>query len=341
MLPYWNLGGTLFPTYSLLTLLGAAAAWLYFHRQLKARGENPGRTEQAFLFGVLGALVGAKFLYLLLQLPQLLQDLPLLAADPGRLFRPLPLGWVRLLWRLFGALAAVWLFCRRRKVPFSQLGPTWSPPSPCFTPLAGWLLPGRVLLRHSRPRRLAGVTFRVSPVAPNGVALLPVQLYEAAGCLLLFLLLHRLARRGWKGEVLLLVYLAIYALFRFALEFLRGDAAPGDVGGIFHLSAAGSGYSGRCPPPPDPPSPYVRQTAAPVTHRPPAVFRFRSPASSSSGTGVLEQAFKIVRGEKIPERLHPRGNLLDGHRLLLQKPAGQLLAYIRGVVDVVAVLVRS
>ena len=41
MLPYWNLGGTLFPTYSLLTLLGAAAAWLYFHRQLKARGENP------------------------------------------------------------------------------------------------------------------------------------------------------------------------------------------------------------------------------------------------------------------------------------------------------------
>ena len=54
----------------------------------------------------------------------------------------------------------------------------------------------------------------------------------------------------------------------------------------------------------------------------------------------MEQAFKIVRGEKIPERLHPRGNLLGGHRLLLQKPAGQLLAYIRGVVDVVAVLVQ-
>lgn len=76
------------------------------------------------------------------------------------------------------------------------------------------------------------MTFRVSPVAPNGVALLPVQLYEAAGCLLLFLLLHRLARRGWKGEALLLVYLAAYALFRFALEFLRGDAAGG-CGGYF------------------------------------------------------------------------------------------------------------
>ena len=88
MLSYWNLGGTLFPTYSLLTLLGAAAAWLYFHRQLKARGENPGRTEQAFLFGVLGALVGAKFLYLLLQLPPLLQDLPLLAAHTAAIYAP-------------------------------------------------------------------------------------------------------------------------------------------------------------------------------------------------------------------------------------------------------------
>lgn len=170
---------------------------LYFHRQLKARGENPGRTEQAFLFGVLGALVGAKFLYLLLQLPQLLQDLPLLAADPGRLFRPLPLGWVRLLWRAVrrsGRGLAV--------LPAAQgpLFPTGGRPGPRRPPVShlwpGGLLPGRVLLRHSRPRRLAGVTFRVSPVAPNGVALLPVQLYEAAGCLLLFLLLHRLARRG-------------------------------------------------------------------------------------------------------------------------------------------------
>ena len=53
--------------------------------------------------------------------------------------------------------------------------------------------------------------------------------------MLLFLLLHRLARRGWKGEALLLVYLAIYALFRFALEFLRGDAARG-MWGVFSTS---------------------------------------------------------------------------------------------------------
>ncbi len=54
MLPYWNLGGTLFPTYSLLTLLGAAAAWLYFHRQLKAREKTPAGQSKPFSLGFWG-----------------------------------------------------------------------------------------------------------------------------------------------------------------------------------------------------------------------------------------------------------------------------------------------
>ena len=80
MAPYLVLFGRAFPTYSLLALAGAAAAWGYFHWRLRRRGENPGRTEQAFLWGVLGALVGAKLLYLL---PQLAADLPLLGQDPA------------------------------------------------------------------------------------------------------------------------------------------------------------------------------------------------------------------------------------------------------------------
>ena len=181
-------------------------------------------------------MVGAKFLYLLLQLPQLLQDLPLLAADPAAFSARYLSGGFVFYGGLFGALAAVWLFCRRRKVPFSQLGADLVPAVPLFHTFGrvGCFLAG-CCYGIPAPAGWPGVTFRVSPVAPNGVALLPVQLYEAAGCLLLFLLLHRLARRGWKGEALLLVYLAAYALFRFALEFLRGDAARG-MWGVFSTS---------------------------------------------------------------------------------------------------------
>ena len=158
------------------------------------------------------------------------------AADPAAFSALYLSGGFVFYGGLFGALAAVWLFCRRRKVPFSQLGADLVPAVPLFHTFGrvGCFLAG-CCYGIPAPAGWPGVTFRVSPVAPNGVALLPVQLYEAAGCLLLFLLLHRLARRGWKGEVLLLVYLAIYALFRFALEFLRGDAARG-MWGVFSTS---------------------------------------------------------------------------------------------------------
>ena len=172
--------------------------------------------------------------------------LPPAAQSPGR--KPRPDRASLSLWGSGGigrrkislpaapALAAVWLFCRRRKVPFSQLGADLVPAVPLFHTFGrvGCFLAG-CCYGIPAPAGWPGVTFRVSPVAPNGVALLPVQLYEAAGCLLLFLLLHRLARRGWKGEALLLVYLAAYALFRFALEFLRGDAARG-MWGVFSTS---------------------------------------------------------------------------------------------------------
>ena len=84
MAPYLILFGRGVPTYGLLALLGAGAAWGYFHRRLRARGENPGRAEQAFLWGALGAVAGGKVLYLLPRLPQLTADLPLLAQDCWR-----------------------------------------------------------------------------------------------------------------------------------------------------------------------------------------------------------------------------------------------------------------
>ncbi len=77
-----------------------------------------------------------------------------------------------------------------------------------------------------------GVVYR-SPVAylwyrvPLGVALHPVQLYDAAVSLGLFFLLLGLGRRGRSardGEIAG-VWLFLYGLIRFFLEFLRGDPA--------------------------------------------------------------------------------------------------------------------
>lgn len=231
MLPFLVLGGRPIPTYSLLTLLGGAAAWLYFHHQLRRRGENPGQAEQVFWLGILGALVGAKLLYLLPRLPQLAADLPLLAADPALFTARYLSGGFVFYGGLLGALAAVVLFCRRRGVPFARLTAELVPAIPLFHAFGrvGCFLAGCC---HGIPAPAGwpAVTFRVSPAAPNGVPLVPVQLWESAGCLLLFLLLDRLLRRGWPGDRLLLLYLVLYAPLRFVLEWFRGDVVRGFLG---------------------------------------------------------------------------------------------------------------
>lgn len=231
MIPFLFLGDNPLPTYSLMALLGATAAWFDFHRRCKTRGENPGRTEQAFWFGILGALVGAKVLYLLPRLPQLAADLPLLFSLPEVFYARYFSGGFVFYGGLLGALGAVWLFCRQRKIPFPALTADLIPAIPLFHAFGrvGCFLSG-CCYGIPAPTGCLSVVFHSSPAAPNGVPLVPVQLYESAACLLLFLLLDRLARRGWQGDRMLLVYLSLYAPLRFVLEFLRGDAARGFLG---------------------------------------------------------------------------------------------------------------
>jgi phosphatidylglycerol:prolipoprotein diacylglycerol transferase len=71
-----------------------------------------------------------------------------------------------------------------------------------------------------------GVVF---PNLEDNLPHLPVQLYETAACLALSLfLVWFLPRRRFTGQVTL-VYVALYAVLRFLLEFLRGDAERGTL----------------------------------------------------------------------------------------------------------------
>jgi phosphatidylglycerol:prolipoprotein diacylglycerol transferase len=90
-------------------------------------------------------------------------------------------------------------------------------------------LPWAVTFTDPQAARIGG--------APLGVPLHPVQLYESIVCLLLFAVLVRISRhKRFDGEVIL-AYTLLYAIARFALEFLRGDADRGFMfGGLLSTS---------------------------------------------------------------------------------------------------------
>jgi phosphatidylglycerol---prolipoprotein diacylglyceryl transferase len=82
-------------------------------------------------------------------------------------------------------------------------------------------LPWAVVFRDPEAVEIGGT--------PLGIPLHPVQLYESLACFALFLfLVWRTRHRRFSGEIFL-TYTCLYAVVRFLLEYLRGDADRGFV----------------------------------------------------------------------------------------------------------------
>lgn len=78
-----------------------------------------------------------------------------------------------------------------------------------------------------------GIAFHNSLIeSANGVPRVPVQLYEAGLEFVLFALLSLMLNKGWLKNRLLAVYLLIYSVGRFILEFWRGDEYRGFLFGL-------------------------------------------------------------------------------------------------------------
>ncbi len=73
-------------------------------------------------------------------------------------------------------------------------------------------------------------------LAPLNMRLHPTQLYESAGEFLIFLSLVLVrAQKSFNGQ-LFMMYLVLYAVLRFFVEFFRGDAGRGFIAGGLSVS---------------------------------------------------------------------------------------------------------
>ena len=229
MLPYLHLFGRDIPLYGLSAMLGLVLALCYLKATQPKHTPLNADTELALIWGCIGALVGAKLLYLATVLPDFLHDLPLLRQAPRDFLARYLLGGFVFYGGLFGALLAAFLYCRTSRISFSAVLTQLLPVIPLIHAFGriGCFCSGCC---YGRPSQRFGIAFSHALAAPNGVKLLPVQLYEAATTLGLFVLLAVLRRRGTPGRQMLAVYFLLYGVIRFVLEFFRGDRYRGFVG---------------------------------------------------------------------------------------------------------------
>lgn len=106
MLPYLHLFGRDIPLYGLSAMLGLVLALCYLKATQPKHTPLNADTELTLIWGCIGALVGAKLLYLATVLPDFLHDLPLLRQAPRDFLARYLLGGFVFYGGLFGALLA-------------------------------------------------------------------------------------------------------------------------------------------------------------------------------------------------------------------------------------------
>lgn len=231
MLPYINVFGRSLPMYSVMIVIGVVLAVFYFIVCQKHRDFPPADGELALIYCMVGAFVGAKLLSLIIVLPEMLSEWHFLFTDMSAFLEKYLYSGFVFYGGLYGVLFTGWLYCRICKLNFHELIRSLLPMLPlihgfgrlgCFCMGCCY---GCVSLHF-------GIAFRASPIAPNGVPLLPVQLIEAIAEFILFFLLAGLARRKNSGFMMLGFWLIGYGILRFILEFFRGDNYRGFIGAL-------------------------------------------------------------------------------------------------------------
>lgn len=226
-----ELGPLTISSYGFLFALGALLGILLAFRKARREGIDQNVFADFVFWTMLVSLAGAKLL-------MVLTDLRFYLDNPGELKYVLTTGGVFYGGLIGGLIYAAWAI-RRHRLSFPQIGDLAAPSLAlahafgrlgCFS--AGCCWGG-----DAHGCSLA-VTFS-DPLAasrtgvPLGVPLYPTQLAEAGLNLLTFALLSWLYRhRRFRGQVIT-VYLFVYSLLRFVIEYFRGDPARGYlVGGM-------------------------------------------------------------------------------------------------------------
>ena len=230
MLP--RLGPLPFPTtYGLLVAAGLVVALWLLRRTAPRVGIRAQQAQDLVVWSCLVGLLGAKLLLILLEPRAFLQAPWELLFQAGVFYGG-----------LVAAVATGWVLAKRRGLDAHALGDAVAPALAvghafgrlgCFFAGCCWGracdLPWAVV--YTDPHAAA-----TSGIFPAGTPVHPVQLYEAAGNLLLALgAWWLLGRRRFSGQVWW-SYVAAYALLRFSLEELRGDPRGSWLGGLLSTS---------------------------------------------------------------------------------------------------------
>jgi phosphatidylglycerol:prolipoprotein diacylglycerol transferase len=227
----FHIGSFSLPTYGVLVAIAFLTALWMASRFAKEKGLNSDKVVNLGVYCALMGMLGAKVLMIALD--------PDYRAHPMEIFSLATLQSAGIFFGGFvAALVFAYFYMKAQNLPVLATADIFAPGLAlghgigrlgCFAAGCCW----------GKPTHLPwAVTFNnenATTGVPLGIPLHPTQLYEAfAEGLICLALLHRMKREYRDGTVIGL-YLLLYGLVRFGVEFLRMHDASNPLGGPFTL----------------------------------------------------------------------------------------------------------
>lgn len=207
--------------YGLMIAIGVICALLVADRRARSRGLNADFVFSMGMVAIVAGFAGAKLLYCIIEYKAFLSN-PWNTLASG--------GFVVYGGLICGVLAAMQM-CRSKKASFLQYFDLTAPSIALAQGFGriGCFLAGCCYGRETNS--FLGVVFPHSAIAPSGVHLLPTQLFSSAGDFAIAAILLLYARKDHRAGKVGALYLVLYSVGRFTIEFFRSDAR-GAVGAL-------------------------------------------------------------------------------------------------------------
>jgi len=209
-----HIGPVTLHMYGLMIAIGFASALLICSRRGKKQGLDEDIIFGIFINAIVGALVGCRLLYYIVELDEIIKNPSILWNFKN--------GYV-VYGGIIGGILFNYVYCRIKKVYFLSY---FDLVMPSVAIAQGFGRIGCFCAGCCYGRETAswfGITFHNSGFAPNGVKLLPTQLISSAFDFIFGLLLIAYSNRHPKKGRTAAVYLMGYGVGRFVIEFFRND----------------------------------------------------------------------------------------------------------------------
>ena len=210
----FSIGSFTIHGYGLMIGIGFLAACLVSEYRAGRKGMDPDHILGIAVWGIVSGLISAKLLYYITTIDQIVKN-PRLLLDISN-------GFV-VYGGIIGGIAGGYVYCRKHKLVFLKYADLVMPVVALAQGFGrlGCFLAGCCYGRETESA--FGMVFPEGSLAPAGVKLLPTQLFSSAGDFLIVVLLILFQRRSRHDGDVGALYMLLYGIGRFLIEFLRSD----------------------------------------------------------------------------------------------------------------------